>query len=131
VVFYWLNWVKTLVWVRGKVEYIRGMKIVYEVADFTFDNEEAAERVIKSTSPECVERVKEVLELYLKVQNLYVVQYYENIKFKVMWHLRSLEKEIVAEGGMIKLDKHAGIIAINFSPALTDKIEELLKSFSK
>jgi len=107
------------------------MKIVYEVADFTFDNEEAAARVLNSTSAECVERVKEVLQLYLHMENNYVVQYYENIKFKVMWHLRSLEKEIDAEQGMIKLDKNAGIQAINFSPALTDKIAELLKSFDK
>jgi hypothetical protein len=106
------------------------MKIIYEVADFTFDSEESAKRVIESTRPECVEMVKDALQLYLDMENKYVVQYYESLKLKVMWHLMSLEKEIDAEKGMIKLDKHANIEAINFSPQLLDKIQELLKSLN-
>lgn len=107
------------------------MKIVYEVADFTFDTEESCQKIIKSTPAQCLERVKTCLDLYLEMENKYVVQFYENIKLRVMWHLRSLEAEIDAENGMIKLDKHAGIQAINFSPEMLDKIEELLKSFKR
>lgn len=51
----------------------------------------------------------------------------ERNKYKVMWQLRSLEKEINDSEGMIIINQNGRIEAKNFNAELLDKILELLR----
>ena len=59
---------------------------------------------------------------------LYVVEAAEKWKYNTMWRLRSLEKEIEAEGGCIIITTNGKIETRQFSPELTEKIAQLLKT---
>ena len=47
-------------------------------------------------------------------------------KYKIMWHLRSVENEINDEGGIIIVDLSGKIEIKQFTEELTEKIHELL-----
>ncbi len=49
-------------------------------------------------------------------------------KYRTMWQLRSLEKEINESNGMIIVHQNGRIDAKNFTPELMDKIMEILKA---
>lgn len=51
----------------------------------------------------------------------------EKWKYKTMWNLRSIEKEINEEGGII-IVATSGVKTRSFSPELTAKIIELVKN---
>lgn len=55
---------------------------------------------------------------------------YQNLrgkyKYKTMWQLRTLEKEINEQGGMIIIKRNGEIQTKNFTADLTERINELI-----
>jgi DNA-binding HxlR family transcriptional regulator len=51
-------------------------------------------------------------------------------KYKIMWNLRSLEKKIAEENGIIIVNETGRIETKNFTKELTDEIMGLLKTMS-
>ncbi len=73
--------------------------------------------------------IPEATEIELKdithttYKNLFV-----KLKYKIMWQLRSLEREIADEGGIIIIKPNGSIETKNFTPELTENIRDLLSN---
>jgi hypothetical protein len=109
----------------------RIMKIVYQTSDIVLENEEKCQAIIDELPEELIPMVNPLIDMYMDMQTKHLTQFYERMKYQIMWHLRSLEHEIGEEGGMLKIDQNGRIQTIEFSPELTYKIGELLQSFGR
>jgi hypothetical protein len=110
------------------------MKIYVQPADESSDIEDEIE-IFRKGAESLAKPVKELLTRMIKltsaIKNNYISSASELLKYKYMWALRSVEKEIDEEGGMIiiKLDGKNEIR--DFSAELKTKINDLLLEFSK
>ena len=59
--------------------------------------------------------------------NSIIHTYFEKMKYKIMWSLRSLEKQIDAWRGVIIVDENEFIEMRGFPEELSDKMYELIR----
>jgi hypothetical protein len=63
------------------------------------------------------------------VQDITLRALSEKLKYQLMWQLRFLEEEMMAEQGIVKILKTSQVEISGFSPALTVKISAVLNDF--
>lgn len=106
------------------------MKIYYSLPD-KVDQVEAVSEDVMDFLKENLQGVAartavELIQMLPGISKKYSIAFLESMKFKIMWSLRSIEQEIIEEGGMIVIDRDVNVSTNNFSPMLTSKIRSLI-----
>jgi hypothetical protein len=71
--------------------------------------------------------LRPILQNILTLQEKYLEVVQQKLQLQIMWALRSIEKEIDEEGGMILLTTEGEIELKEFSPELSEKISQCIK----
>jgi len=72
--------------------------------------------------------LEDFFKSHKNITEQYVIEKFEKVKYKIMWALRGIEKEINEEGGMIIITPEFRIETKDFSEELTERISGLLDS---
>jgi hypothetical protein len=112
------------------------MKIYYEPPEQIDFVEEKFGELLKSAGfDETKLQIMAVLQPVFKFTNeLYnqkQIMFFEQLKLKLMWALRSFEAEIEAETGSFTITNTGGLILNVFSDELTGKIKQRLLEIGK
>jgi hypothetical protein len=104
------------------------MKIYSDMEDLTDPLADQVEEMIKNIELDTpfVAIIPLLKELVKCKRDAYARQI-ENIKLRLMWALRKLEKEIEEEGGMIVVNKEGNLATKGFSASLTASIQNEVK----
>jgi hypothetical protein len=102
------------------------MKIYYKIPDSVSDIETEVEKAFLHFPDEYKEPGETIKKLVSMLYNEKLYWFYETIKYKIKWAVRSLEQEIESENGMIVINDQGGADVEGFSDALTDKIVETI-----
>ncbi len=82
------------------------MKIYYEFPDFIADLEDSVFSHLRSLNGLIPEQATDILiHLLTETSRDKYVNYYEMLKYKLMWDLRHIEEEIESESGYFKIEK--------------------------
>jgi len=100
------------------------MKIYYEPPPQLPAVEEAIERVSVSVPLELQDIVTPLFDLTRSLYSEKTIQFFELIKYKIMWALRFIEADIDSEDGHFKITADGGLEMNDFSSELCDKIRE-------
>ncbi len=71
--------------------------------------------------------LRPILQNVISLQQKYLEVVQQNLQYKIMWALRSLEAEITEAGGMIILGTDGQLTLKEFQPELSDRIEQCIK----
>ncbi len=71
--------------------------------------------------------LRPILQNVISLQQKYLEVVQQNLQYRIMWALRSLEAEITEAGGMIILGTDGQLTLKEFSQELSDKIELCIK----
>lgn len=71
--------------------------------------------------------LRPILQNVLSLQEKYLEVVQQNLQYRIMWALRSLEQEITEAGGIIILGTDGQLTLKEFSPELAEKIETCIK----
>lgn len=71
--------------------------------------------------------LRPILQNVISLQQRYLEVVQQNLQYKIMWALRSLEAEIEEAGGIIILGSDGTLTLKEFQPELAVKIEECIK----
>jgi len=108
------------------------MKIYYEPPDQTSEVEDAIEKLYPNIPPSLNDIVKPSMEMMRNLYSEKLIQYFELMKYKVMWALRFIEKDIEGEEGHFLIKRDGGLEMVDFSDELKDKIrKEIAEHYKK
>ena len=71
--------------------------------------------------------LRPILQNVISLQQRYLEVVQQNLQYKIMWALRSLETEIAEAGGMIILGNDGTLTLKEFEPELSERIEQCIK----
>ncbi len=71
--------------------------------------------------------LRPILQNVISLQQRYLEVVQQNLQYKIMWALRSLETEIDEAGGMILLGTDGTLTLKEFQPELAERIEQSIK----
>lgn len=71
--------------------------------------------------------LRPILQNVISLQQRYLEVVQQNLQYKIMWALRSLEEEINEAGGMIILGTDGTLTLKEFLPELSERIEQCIK----
>lgn len=71
--------------------------------------------------------LRPILQNVLSLQQKYLEVVQQNLQYRIMWALRSLEQEITDAGGIIILDTDGQLTLKEFTPEMAEKIETCIK----
>lgn len=71
--------------------------------------------------------LRPILQNVVSLQQRYLEVVQQNLQYRIMWALRSLEQEIEEAGGMIILGTDGTLTLKEFLPELSDRIEQCIK----
>ena len=71
--------------------------------------------------------LRPILNNVLSLQQRYLEVVQQNLQYKIMWALRSMEAEIDEAGGMIILSPEGTLTLKEFTQELSDRIEQCIK----
>jgi hypothetical protein len=71
--------------------------------------------------------LRPILQNVISLQQRYLEVVQQNLQYKIMWALRSLEAEIEEAGGMIILSTEGVLTLKEFLPELAERIEQCIK----
>ncbi|HEX6914316.1 MAG TPA: hypothetical protein VF145_03700 [Chitinophagaceae bacterium] len=71
--------------------------------------------------------LRPILQNVLTLQQKYLEVVQQNLQYRIMWALRSLEDEIEAAAGMIILSADGQLTLKEFPPELSERIEQCIK----
>jgi len=71
--------------------------------------------------------LRPILANVISLQQRYLEVVQQNLQYKIMWALRSLETEIDEAGGMILLGTDGTLTLKEFQPELAERIEQSIK----
>ena len=91
---------------------------------------EACDRIISVIPEEYKIAIAPLVNIVKSSNEQRAFYFQECEKFKLMWNLRSLEKEINEENGMLILNAKGDLELKNFSSGLTAKIKDCLRNRS-
>ena len=106
------------------------MKVYYTVPETFEFPDSAINEILEDLPKEYFSPIKGIIENNLWLQKTAAIEFGEKWKYKIMWELRALEKEIEAEGGCIIITDKGKIHTKDFSPELTEKIKSLLQKIN-
>jgi hypothetical protein len=71
--------------------------------------------------------LRPILQNVISLQQRYLEVVQQNLQYKIMWALRSMEAEIDEAGGMIILGTDGTLTLKEFTQELSDRIEQCIK----
>lgn len=71
--------------------------------------------------------LRPILQNVIGLQQKYLEVVQQNLQYKIMWALRSMEHEIEEAGGIIILDTEGTLTLKEFTQDLSDRIEQCIK----
>ena len=104
------------------------MKIYYKIPDSVSDIEIEIEKRFKKLPDDYKEQGEIIKKLVSMLFNEKIHLFFETIKYKIKWAVRSLEQEIESEDGMIVINDNGGADVEGFSDTLTDKITDAISN---
>lgn len=105
------------------------MKVYYKIRDSGNDITDVMLASIADAFPaEIKDPLNEFFKNHQNMKEKYIIEKFEKVKYKVMWALRSIEKEINDEGGMIVITWDFKIELKDFSEPLSEQILRLIDS---
>lgn len=71
--------------------------------------------------------LRPILQNVISLQQRYLEVAQQNLQYRIMWALRSMEAEIEEAGGMIILGADGTLTLKEFSPDIAERIEQCIK----
>lgn len=105
------------------------MKVYYDLDPDLIEDKEldhALDNIVKTSPANERKAMSRFVEAHKAMRSHLAILHSEKTKFQLMWSLRSIEKEIDMEGGMIIITKDSKIELKDFSPEISETIVRLL-----